>query len=104
MGSPEAYAFASDWVDVFRAAKWTIQDNLIRTFLIGGGIWSGTQISVRGSINPDGSNAKFKSDSAEGAFVSCLTNKPFPGGAVVIPKADAPENKVILLVGPPTPQ
>lgn len=100
MDSPEANAFASDWLDVFKSAGWLIDDGVVHQGMIGGTLWTGTQIKISGSIDADGKNPKYDSTSAGGIFAVCTLGKPFAGGATLILSKDVAADHVDVFVGP----
>ena len=98
--SPEAYEYASEWLGYFKDAGWRIQDNLIHTFLIGGGVWTGTQIHIRGTYGATGREPKYDPTAPGGAFVSCLMGKKMPDATTVLLEETIATDHVIFEVGP----
>jgi hypothetical protein len=99
MGDAEAFGFANDWLEVFRDAKWKIDDGVIRSFIPVGAARAGTELHFHGSINPDGTNLQHDSQTASGAAADCLLGKPVYGGAKLIPTTDVPLDHVSILIG-----
>lgn len=61
----EAYRFAQDWFEVFKAAKWTIDGDTIPVFLVVGQPQTGVVVTLRGkSVGP---NEVFQVPNAEPA-------------------------------------
>ena len=101
MNDSEAFQLASDWLDVFKQAGWTISQNRVLTFLIGGAPWTGMQINVHGTINDDGTNPQFDSATPSGHFIECIMGKLyFPKNAVTIPTKELAPDLVTVHVGP----
>jgi len=97
---PEAYAFADDWFHIFQQAGWSIEEDRIKPFLIGGGMWTEMHIMVRGSVNSGGTNAKFDPNSAGENIANCLVNHPFEWKSAMILDPNYPPDKVDVQVGP----
>jgi hypothetical protein len=75
-GNPEAGILAQDWFDVFHNAGWSISDNRIGSFLVGGGPTpSGSQIKFHGSIKDDLTDLKYEHNSPGGIVADCLIGK-----------------------------
>jgi hypothetical protein len=103
-GDPEAYALAGDWLEVFRAAKWSIDNDKVMQFMFGGGMWTGSQINFSGSIKADGTDSKYDHTSAGGALADCLIGKqiglPSDGSGKLVPYPDMAPDHVAVIVGP----
>ena len=105
MDNPEAYALAQDWLDVFKKANWSITDGMIRgIFMIGGGMLTGSQIHLRGSINADGKSATYDHMSSGGAMADCFIGKtiggPTDGRVDLIPSPDVEVDHVAVVIYP----
>jgi hypothetical protein len=98
--SKEAHDYAGQWLDFFSASGWTIQDNNIHPFMIGGGIWTGTQIHIRGSYGPTGKDPKYDSSTPGGALVGCLVDKSMPDPTNVVLDEKVTSDYVSFQVGP----
>jgi hypothetical protein len=46
MNDKEAWGFANEFYGVFTAAHWSIDENRIKTIMIGGQPWTGVQLQV----------------------------------------------------------
>jgi hypothetical protein len=102
-GNSEAGTLAQDWFDVFHVAKWSIDDNRIGSFLVGGGPTpAGTQISFHGSINNDLTDLKYDHDSPGGSAADCFIGKPSPAFATakLIPTPTMADEYVQIAVYP----
>jgi hypothetical protein len=96
----EAYRYAQDWREVFISAGWEIEhkDTPIQLFLIGGGMWSGTHISVHDASLIQGTFA-LTQKSPEGNLYACISGRnDIPGGAAVIPYKDKPTGSVYVQI------
>jgi len=61
----EAYRFAQDWLEVLKAARWTIDGDIISVFLIAGQPQFGVVLSLRGA--PVGANEEIQIPNTEPA-------------------------------------
>jgi hypothetical protein len=96
----EAYRYAQDWREVFISAGWEIEhkDIPIQIFLIGGGMWSGMQISVHDASPIQGQMA-LANDSPEQNLNQCLVGRSdIPNGGRLIPYKDNPTGSVSIQI------
>ena len=105
VNSPEAANLAADWLEIFHKAKWKVDPDMVGSFLIGGGVWAGVHIDVRGTYDEQTKTATFDHDSPQGAFMDCLLGKTVgkagdSGSESIIPRPDLPEKIVRVSVGP----
>lgn len=98
--SPEAYRFAQDWYEIFKNAGWTIKDNMIHNFVIGGGMFTGTQIGFRGEWIDTTKQYRIDENSPEASLVGCLKDRQIAGGGSLIGHMDTPTGEVSVMVGP----
>jgi len=98
--SPEAYEYAGEWLKFFKNAGWTIEDNLIHTFMIGGGIWTGTHIEINGIYRASGNDPIYSTSSPGGALASCLIGKPSPDATNILLSDKIAVDHVLFEVGP----
>jgi hypothetical protein len=98
---PEAYSYADQWRDIFKNAGWTIKENRIGTFMIGGGIWTGTHVQIKGTFDSGGKNPIIDLASPGGTFRTCTDGKGFPDPtSIELNNKDVSADLVILQVGP----
>lgn len=105
VNSPEATDLGADWLEIFHKAKWKVDPDMVGSFLIGGGVWSGTHIDVRGTYDEQTKTGNFDHSSPEGGFIDCAMGKTIGkasdgGGASIILRPDLPANLVRVSVGP----
>lgn len=98
--STEAHDYAREWLEVFSDSGWTIQDNNIHPFMIGGGIWTGTQIHIQGTYGPTGNDPKYAPSTPGGALVRCLIGKQMPDPTNVVLEEKVAPDHVSFAVGP----
>jgi hypothetical protein len=67
----EAYQFAQDWYDTFKAAVWTMINDVVTVF-IGGGTERGILIRLHGETIPSGQKVDVPRDSAAGLLAESL--------------------------------
>jgi hypothetical protein len=67
-GNAEAYDFAQDWYDTFKAAGWTMMDGMVRLFELVGRPEPGIQFSLRGETVPAASPFEVLRNSPVGAL------------------------------------
>jgi hypothetical protein len=97
----EAAALAGEWQDIFSRANWSIADNKVGYYMMGGGpISTGTRITVNGTIDADGKNPKYDPSSPSGSVVACIIGKPSDGSSNLTLSTDVPKNHVSIMVGP----
>jgi hypothetical protein len=87
---------------MFHNARWKIKDNIIGTFIVGGGaLPTGTTGAIRGTWNEAEKRATYDHDSPEGQFVACMVGRSFPLDIVrVTPYPDLAIDTVRILVDP----
>jgi hypothetical protein len=96
-GNSEAYKFAQDWLEVFKSAGWQNEskDIPIQIFMIGGGMWSGMQITVHDASTTQGQIA-LADGSPEQNFSQCVVGKKDLSGGSLIPRKEFPAGSVRL--------
>jgi len=100
-GDQDAFQYAEQWRNVFKAARWTIEnDGVIRSFAIHNGMWSGTHVNVKGTLSIDNTHVLLASESPEETLVECLNGKTMPGGGRIIPYEDHAPNNASFFIGP----
>jgi hypothetical protein len=96
----EAYRYAQDWREVFTAAGWEIEhkDIPIQIFLIGGGMWSGMQITMH-NASPTQGQIALANDSPEQNLNQCLAGRnDIPGGGRLSADKDKPTGSVSIQI------
>jgi hypothetical protein len=96
----EAYRYAQDWREVFISAGWEIEhkDIPIQIFAIGGGMWSGMQMSVHDASPTQGQMA-LANESAEQNLDQCLdAMRVIPGGVRIIPYKERPTGSISIQI------
>jgi len=68
----EAYQFAQDWYDTFKAAGWTMMDDRVRVFLVGGRPNRGIFVRIHGATIPTAGSFEISRDSPVGALAESL--------------------------------
>lgn len=68
----EAYQFAQDWYDSFKAAGWTMMDDMVRVFEFVGRPEPGIQFNFRGATIPPGRPFNIPRDSPPGVLSESL--------------------------------
>jgi hypothetical protein len=99
-GNSEAYKYAQDWREVFMSAGWEIEhtDIPIQIFMIGGGMWSGMQISVH-DASPTQGQIAIANDSPEQNLGQCLVGRnDIPTGGRIIAYKDKPTGSVFIQI------
>jgi hypothetical protein len=95
----EAYRYAQGWQNMFKGAQWNTENDQhipIETFAIGGGMWSGVQLKIHGTIDGTG-RVRLDNGSPEETLVGCL--KMTHGiGVAVIPYGDISTGHAELFV------
>jgi hypothetical protein len=101
-GNVEAFKYAQDWLRIFSEAKWKLQDNIIGSFWVGGGVLpTETIITIKGTWNEEQKQAIYDSTSAQGLFVKCVIGKTFLGDKVQIAThPDLPTDTVRIQIDP----
>lgn len=69
----EAYRFAQDWFDIFKASGWTIEGNRIESFIISGPPQVGIVIKFHGDLSAEGQLIQVPNASAAGFVVRAAT-------------------------------
>jgi hypothetical protein len=72
INSAEAYDFALDWYDVFKAAGWTMTDDVVRSFITTSRPEPGITIKMHGESVAAGQSVTLKPESPEGAVAISL--------------------------------
>ena len=78
-GSREAFTFAQDWYDVLKAANWEMQDEIVRTFLIGGPPWAGVQLNFYGDPPVPRGSYQVPPDTPAGRVVAAFNAEQVEG-------------------------
>lgn len=68
----EAYQFAQDWYDVFKAAGWTMMDNIVRVFITVGRPERGILLRLPGETVPAGGWFETAKESPAGVLAESL--------------------------------
>jgi hypothetical protein len=100
MNDGEAFEFAQDWYDVLKSAGWEMQDEAVRSFMIGGGRPWSIQVEIYGSPVPKGDKVTIPSDSAVGRLASSVAAMIDPRDMTALPTLNATEDSVVLRIGP----
>lgn len=96
----EAYRYAGDWREVFLSAGWEIEhkDIPIQIFWIGGGMWSGMQMSVH-DASPIQGQIALEDNSPEQNLSQCFAGRnDIPNGGRIIPYKDKPTGSVTIQI------
>jgi hypothetical protein len=99
----ESFALATEWLDVFDKAKWSIDPKMVRSYMSSGAVPTGTKLNINGTINPDGTNPKFDPDSPSGSLVGCFLGKPSDGSSNLVPSPTVAKDHIGVVVGPRPP-
>ncbi len=99
-GNAEAWEYAEDWMALFRGANWSIDANMIKSFITGGGTFPvGTGISIRGSWDHATNRPIYNVDDPEGRFVTCAGGKiTVPNDVVQLHSDGNPKGKINVYV------
>jgi hypothetical protein len=68
----EAFQFAQDWFDAFKEARWTMLDDSVRVFIVGGQPERGIMLSYHGETLPPGGTGLVRKDTPAGAILDSL--------------------------------
>jgi hypothetical protein len=96
----EANRYAQDWREVFISAGWEIEhtDIPIQIFMIGGGMWSGMQISVH-DASPTQGQIAIANDSPEQNLGQCLVGRnDIPTGGRIIAYKEKPTGSAFIQI------
>ncbi len=101
----EARTYAQDWYSMFGNAKWKIADNMIGSFMVGGGgggdLPTGTEVEIRGTLDAATGRATYDPESPQGQFIECIRNRHDMGDQVhLMPWPDMTANEVRVSVDP----
>jgi hypothetical protein len=96
-GNSEAYKFAQDWLEVFTSAGWQNESKEIpiQIFMIGGGMWSGIQMTVH-DASPTEGKIELAADSPEQDFAQCVIGRKDVSDGHIIARKDSPTGAVRL--------
>jgi hypothetical protein len=100
----EAYRYAQDWSQVFRAAGWKNEQPIpVAIIMIAGGMWSGLRITIPGTWDDISQRASIADGSPEKNALECIkrahiggaaiADKDKPTGSVRLEVSDQPEKK-----------
>lgn len=73
VNNPEAYKFAKDWYDVFKEARWTMADDVVRSFIILGQPERGIILNFHGEPMAPNRTALVPAESPAGAILRAIT-------------------------------
>jgi hypothetical protein len=79
MNDSEAYTYASDWLELFKTAQWSVKNGSISSFFHVGPVVQGLQFTLHGIQPANSNNPAVDSQSPEGNFAKCLTDNSFSG-------------------------
>lgn len=92
----EAYRYALDWYETFKAAGWKPEPEQVQIFMIGGGMWSGLHVDVHGGWDSASNRAVLEPGAPETSLQGCLNNAHV--GGVMTPYPDTPTGTVRVWV------
>jgi hypothetical protein len=102
-GTGEGFDLGMDWLDVFKAAGWTVDDGVVHTGIQGGGRpTTGLQFNVNGTYSADGRQVTYDHDTPSGQLVDCINGKDLGQMGKGMLQADPKYSSthVVLIVGP----
>jgi hypothetical protein len=94
-GDAEAYQYAQDWQEVFREAHWIVSDNIVRSFMVGQGDFSGT------TVGANGTGTSYDPETPGGAALKCLlaTKVPTSDKARILLYPDTQKDHIAITIG-----